>query len=154
MKHTSKFLIHVFCISNTSWKEVSSRRLDLDFSYSQRKLASVKKTMLFTLTVDVILFHYFCFMFSILFLRVLYFAGYVDISLDSKWERTFFRKKTNKQTKKRPKIFQYKYRRMDLSLSTNILLFDVLTILMQHVVLFFSILLSQDYQNLRQKGKH
>ena len=43
---------------------------------------------------------------------------------------------------------------MDLSLSTNVLLFDVLTILMQHVVLFFSILLSQDYQNLREKGKH
>ena len=82
----------------------------------------------------------------------MYFPGYVDISLDSKSERTFFRKK--KQTKKRPKIFQYKYRRMDLSLSTNVLLFDVLTILMQHVVLFFSILLSQDYQNLRQKGKH
>ena len=29
LKHTLKFLIHVLCISNTSWREISSPRLDL-----------------------------------------------------------------------------------------------------------------------------
>ena len=62
-------------------------------------------------------------MFSILPLRILYFPCYVEVSLDSKLER-------NK--KKFPKTFQSMLSRMDkldLFLNTNVLLFDVLTIL-------------------------
>ena len=62
-------------------------------------------------------------MFSILPLRILYFPCYVEVSLDSKLER-------NK--KKFLKTFQSMLSRMDkldLFLNTNVLLFDVLTIL-------------------------
>ena len=72
-------------------------------------------------------------MFSLLRLRVLYFPCYVEVSLDSNLERK----------KKLPKIFQIMLSRMDkcnLVVSTNMLLFDVLTMLIHHLVLFFSFL--------------
>ena len=72
-------------------------------------------------------------MFSLLRLRVFYFPCYVEVSLDSNLERK----------KKLPKIFQIMLSRMDkcnLVVSTNILLFDVLTMLIHHLVLFFSFL--------------
>ena len=71
-------------------------------------------------------------MFSLLPLRILYFPCYVQVSLDFKLERI----------KKIPKIFQSILCRMDkldLFLNKNVLLFDVLTILIHHFVLFFSI---------------
>ena len=40
-KHTAKFLIHIFCTSNTLWRELSSARLDLghlDSYYSQKEI--------------------------------------------------------------------------------------------------------------------
>ena len=77
--------------------------------------------------------YYSCVMFSLLRLRVLYFPCYVEVSLDSNLERK----------KKLPKIFQIMLSRMDkcnLVVSTNILLFDVLTMLIHHLVLFFSFL--------------
>ena len=67
-------------------------------------------------------------MFSILPLRILYFPCYVEVSLDSKLER-------NK--KNFPKTFQSMLSRMDkldLFLNTNVLLFDVLTILRYSLV--------------------
>ena len=74
-------------------------------------------------------------MYSLLPLRILYFPCYVEVSLDFKLERIF--------KKKFPKIFQSILCRMDkwnLFLSTNVLLFDVLTILIHHFGLFFRIL--------------
>ena len=68
------------------------------------------------------------------------------IILDFELERIF---------KKIPKIFQSILCRMDkwnLFLSTIILLFDVLTILMQHFVLLFSILIKK--RNFRSKGNN
>ena len=44
-KHTSEFLIHAFCISNTSWREIISPRLDLDDFVETRNLDSVKENL-------------------------------------------------------------------------------------------------------------
>ena len=87
-------------------------------------------------------------MFSLLPLRVLYFPCYVEVSLDSKFERI---------KKKNPKIFQSILYRMDkwnLFLSTNVLLFDVFNILIHHFMLFFSILCysSVKKRNFMSKG--
>ena len=75
-------------------------------------------------------------MIPLLPLRVLYFPFYVEVSLDSKSERIFSTKK-----KKFPKIFRSILCLMDkcnLFLSTSILLFDVLTILVHYFLLFFN----------------
>ena len=64
------------------------------------------------------------------------FPLHVEGSLDSKFERFFFKKNF-------PKIFQsilYRMDKFNSFLSTALLLFDVLTILIQHSVLFFTIL--------------
>ena len=74
-------------------------------------------------------------MFCLLPLTIFYFPCYVEVSLYFKLERIFFFKF--------PNIFQDILCRMDkwnLVLSTNVLLFDVLTILIQYFALFFSIL--------------
>ena len=86
-------------------------------------------------------------MFSLLPLRILYFPCYVEVSLDFKLERIF--------KKKFPKIFQSILCRMDkwnLFLSTNVLLFDVLTILIHHFVLFFSILSQKEKFYVKKKN--
>ena len=78
-------------------------------------------------------------MIPLLPLRVLYFPFYVEVSLDSKSERIF---STKKKKKKFPKIFQSILCLMDkcnLLLSTSILLFDVLSILIHYFLLFFNI---------------
>ena len=72
-------------------------------------------------------------MFSLLPLRILYFPCYVEVSLDFKLEHV--------KEKKFPKTFQSILCWMDkwdLFLSTNVLLFDFLTILIRQFVLFFS----------------
>ena len=86
-------------------------------------------------------------MYSLLPLRILYFPCYVEVSLDFKLERIF--------KKKFPKIFQSILCRMDkwnLFLSTNVLLFDVLTILIHHFVLFFSILSQKEKFHVKRKN--
>ena len=91
-------------------------------------------------------------MFCLLPLRVLHFLCYVEVSLDSKLER-IFSKKTKK--KKIAKIFQSTLCRMDkcsLFLSTNILLFDVVTILIHYFVLFFSILSQKNKFYVKRKN--
>ena len=75
-------------------------------------------------------------MIPLLPLRVLYFPFYVEVFLDSKSERIFSTTK-----KKFPKIFRIILCLMDkcnLFLSTSILLFDVLTILVHYFLLFFN----------------
>ena len=75
-------------------------------------------------------------MIPLLPLRVLYFPFYVEVFLDSKLERIFSTTK-----KKFPKIFRIILCLMDkcnLFLSTSILLFDVLTILVHYFLLFFN----------------
>ena len=101
-------------------------------------------------------------MFSILPPRVLYFPCYVEAFLDSKLELNFSRKK------KIPKIFQRIFCSMDkcnLFLDTNVLLFDVLIILIHHLVfqypfsiLSFTILCDTSVSsvkkiNFKSKGK-
>ena len=86
-------------------------------------------------------------MFSLLSLRILYFPCYVEVSLDSKLERIFKKKKISK-------IFQSMLCGMDkcnVFLSTNVLLFDVLTILIHHFMLFFSILSQKCLFMLKRK---
>ena len=88
-------------------------------------------------------------MFSLLPQRVLHFPCYVEVYLDSKLERIFHAKI------KIPKIFQSILCRMDkcnLFLSTHVLLFYALTILILHFVLFFSIL-SQKNEIFCQKER-
>ena len=61
--------------------------------------------------------------------------SYVEVSMNSKSERIFSKKK-----KKFRKIFQSilcRMKKYNLVLSTNVLLYDVLTILIHHFVLFF-----------------
>ena len=72
-------------------------------------------------------------MFSLLPQRILYFPYYIKVSVDFKLERIF---------KKKSKRFFILCRmeKLDLLWGTNVLLFDVLTILIGHFVLFFSIL--------------
>ena len=77
-------------------------------------------------------------MFSLLPLKVLYFPHWVEVSLDSESEHIF-----SATTKKILNIFRSILSRIDecnLFLSTNVLLFNVLTILIYHFVLFFSVL--------------
>ena len=84
-------------------------------------------------------------MFSLLPPRILFFSCYVEVSLDFKLERIF---------KKVPKIFQSILCRMDkwnLFLSTNLLLFDILIILIHHFVLFFSILRQKEKFYVKRK---
>ena len=85
-------------------------------------------------------------MFSLLPLKILYFPCYVEKSLDFKLERIFL--------KKFPRIFQSILCRMNkwnLCLSTNVLLFDDLTILVHNFVLHFSILSQKE--KFKSKGK-
>ena len=92
-------------------------------------------------------------MFCLFPLRVLHFPCYVEVSLDSKLERIFSKK--TKKTKKIAKIFQSTLCRMDkcsLFLSTNILLFDVITILIHYFVLFFSILSQKNKFYVKRKN--
>ena len=70
-------------------------------------------------------------MFSLLPLRILYFPCYVEVSMDFKLERIL--KKKNSQG-------FFKAYCVVWANGTNIFLFDVLTILIHHSVLFFSIL--------------
>ena len=108
------------------------------------------------------LLYYSCVMFSILHPSVLYFPCYVEAFLDSKLELNFSRKK------KIPKIFQRIFCSMDrcnLFLDTNVLLFDVLIILIHHLVfqypfsiLSFTILCDTSVSsvkkiNFKSKGK-
>ena len=86
-------------------------------------------------------------MYSLLPLRILYFPCYVEVSLDFKLERIF--------KKKFPKIFQSILCRMDkwnLFLSTYVLLFDVLSILIHHFVLFSSILSQKEKFYVKRKN--
>ena len=86
-------------------------------------------------------------MYSLLPLRILYFPCYVEVSLDFKLERIF--------KKKFPKIFQSILCRMDkwnLFLSTYVLLFDILTILIHHFVLFFSFLSQKEKFYVKRKN--
>ena len=86
-------------------------------------------------------------MYSLLPLRILYFPCYVEVSLDFKLERIF--------KKKFPKIFQSILCRMDkwnLFLRTYVLLFDVLTILIHHFALFFSILSQKEKFYVKRKN--
>ena len=81
------------------------------------------------------------FLFSLLFLRILYFPCYVRTSL--------------KILKKFPRIFLRILCRMDkwnLFLSTNVLSFDVLTILIHHLVLFFSIISQKEKFCVKKKN--
>ena len=88
--------------------------------------------------------YYSCVMFSLLPLRIFYFSCYFEVYLGFKLECI---------KKKLPKFFQSILCRMDkwnLFLSTNVLLFDVLTILIHHFVLLFSILKKRSFVS---KGK-
>ena len=77
-------------------------------------------------------------------LRVLNFPCYVELSLDPKLEFNFFQKTPKKQTNSRRFFKAYCVGctnvKCNLFLSTNVLLFDVRTILIHHFVLLFSIL--------------
>ena len=81
-------------------------------------------------------------MFSLLPLRVLYFLCYVKVFLNSKLERI-----SPPQKKESRRFFKAYCVRW-----TNVLLFDVLTILIHHFVLFFNIL-SQKKKKIISKGK-
>ena len=87
--------------------------------------------------------------FFLLPLKVLYFACYVEVPLHSKLKHVFLKKIS-------PKIFQSVLCRMDkwnLFLSINVFLFDVLTILIRHFVLFFSILSPKKKFCIKRKNK-
>ena len=87
--------------------------------------------------------------FFLLPLKVLYFACYVEVPLDSKLKHVFLKKISLK-------IFQSVLCRMDkwnLFLSINVFLFDVLTILIHHFVLFFSILSPKKKFCIKRKNK-
>ena len=87
-------------------------------------------------------------MFSLSTLRILHFSCYVEVSLDFKLESFL---------KKFPKIFQSILCRMDkwnLLLSTNVLLFDALTILIHHSLLLFSILIQKEKFYVKKEEKY
>ena len=127
-------------------QEINSPRLDfdrdLDSFDSQRKFVyelNANKNFFSCKKIIIILFYYSCVNFSILPLRILYFPCYVKVFLDFKLERIFFLLKNGKIQK----IFQSILCQMDkwnLFLITNVLLFDAVTILIHHFVLFFSTL--------------
>ena len=99
------------------------------------------------------LLYHSCVMFPLLPLRVSYFSCYAEVSLNSKLECSLFKKRKKKKKKKFPKIFQSILSRMDkcnLFLSTNVLLFYVLTILIHYFALLFSIL-SQKKHYVKRK---
>ena len=79
-------------------------------------------------TKIIILLFYSCVMLSLLLLRILYSPCYIEVSMNLKLERI--------QKKKFSKFFQiilWWTDKLDLFLSTNVLLFDVLTISIHHL---------------------
>ena len=93
-------------------------------------------------------------MLPLLSLRVSYFPCYIEASLDSKLEHIFFQKEKKTKKKKFPNIFQSILFQMDkcnLFLSTNILLFYVLIILIHHSC--YSLVSSVKKRNFMLKGK-
>ena len=84
-------------------------------------------------------------MFSLLPQMVFYFSCYVEVSLGLKLERI---------SQKFPKIFQSILCRMDmwnLFLRTSVLLFDTVTILIDHFVLLFIILCQKEKFYVKRK---
>ena len=98
LKHTLKFLDNNFCLSNTSWREISFLGLDLgswrpwlflQYNFYTNLLRTIISSLV-NKKYYIILLCYSCFMFSCLPLRVLYFPCYIEVSLDPKLERSFF----------------------------------------------------------------
>ena len=123
---------------------------DLDYFYSQRKFVYEFTTNnnFFSRKQKLLLYCYIILvMFSFLPLRIFVFSLLRWSILDFKLERI--------KKKIIPKIFQSIFCRMDkwnLFLSTNVLLFDPLTILMHHFVLFFNVLSQKEKSYVKRKN--